>query len=167
MLFDWGWSELMLIGVVALVVIGPKDLPRAMRIAGYWIRKARDMSREFQNNVEDMMRESELEEVRQNLKQAAEFDAEHAIGKTFDPDGSLADGLKTPELPDYAEPAPESAAAYAPEYSLEPSEPAATPDRRRGVPGFRVRGAAHRSDAAEPEPAAASPPAADPPPANP
>ena len=40
MLFDIGWPELMLIGIVALVVIGPKDLPRALRIAGFWVRKS-------------------------------------------------------------------------------------------------------------------------------
>src|SRR6185437_1492951 len=52
MLFDIGWPELLLIGAVALVVIGPKDLPRALRIAGYWVRRARSMSREFQNSVD-------------------------------------------------------------------------------------------------------------------
>jgi len=39
MLLDFGWSELMLIGVVALVVIGPKDLPKALRVAGFWVRR--------------------------------------------------------------------------------------------------------------------------------
>jgi sec-independent protein translocase protein TatB len=45
MLFDIGWPELLLIGVVALVVIGPKDLPRALRTAGFWVRKARGRAR--------------------------------------------------------------------------------------------------------------------------
>ena len=66
MFFDIGWPELMLIGVVALVVIGPKDLPRAMRVAGFWIRKARTLSREFQSSVDQMIRESELEKVIQD-----------------------------------------------------------------------------------------------------
>src|SRR5437879_11329362 len=64
MLFDIGWPELMLIGIVALVVIGPKDLPRALRVAGFWVRKARTLSREFQSSIDQMIREAELEEVR-------------------------------------------------------------------------------------------------------
>ena len=159
MLFDWGWSELMLIGVVALVVIGPKDLPKAMRMAGYWMKKARDLSREFQNSVEDMMRESELEEVRKGLKEATEFDLEHDIGKTFDPDGSLADGLNPPELPDYSATPHEDETAHIPEYSLDLPEPAADEEppaaQRRGVPGFRVRSAAHHQEPAQAGPAAA------------
>ena len=71
MLFDIGWPELMLIGIVALVVIGPKDLPRALRVAGFWVRKARTLSREFQSSVDQMIREAELEEVREDLKKAA------------------------------------------------------------------------------------------------
>ena len=68
MLFDLGMSELLLIGVVALVVIGPKDLPKALRVAGFWVKKARTLSREFQNSVEQMIREAELDEMRQELK---------------------------------------------------------------------------------------------------
>jgi sec-independent protein translocase protein TatB len=99
MLFDLGMSELMLIGVVALVVIGPKDLPKALRVAGYWVRKARTLSREFQSSVEQMMREAELDEVRQDLKKATEIDFEHEFHRTIDPTGSLAESLKPPELP--------------------------------------------------------------------
>ena len=86
MLFDIGWPELMLIGVVALVVIGPKDLPRALRVAGYWVRKARTLSREFQSSVEQMIREAELDEVRQELKKATEFDLEKEFQQDHRPD---------------------------------------------------------------------------------
>ena len=106
MLFDIGWSELLLIGVVALVFIGPKDLPRALRVAGYWVRKARTLSREFQSSVEQMIREAELDEMRQELKKATEFDIEKEFQKTVDPTGELAESIKPPEIPDYFEPAP-------------------------------------------------------------
>src|SRR5580700_7825370 len=99
MLLDFGWSELVLIGAVALVVIGPKDLPRAMRVAGYWIRKARTLSREFQSSVEQMIRESELDEMRQELKKATEFDLDKELHNTIDPRGELVEGVKPPELP--------------------------------------------------------------------
>src|SRR5947207_5458115 len=103
MLFDIGWPELLLIGVVALVVIGPKDLPRALRVAGFWVRKARTLSREFQSSVDQMIREAELEEIRQDLKKATEFDLEKEIKQTVDPTGDLAQSIKPPDLPDYFE----------------------------------------------------------------
>ena len=70
MLFDIGWPELLLIGVVALVVIGPKDLPRAMRFVGNWVGKARGMARHFRSGLDEMVRQAELEEMEQ--KWAAE-----------------------------------------------------------------------------------------------
>jgi len=170
MLFDIGWPELMLIGVVALVVIGPKDLPRALRIAGIWVRKARTLSREFQSSIDQMIREAELEEVRDDLKKAAEFDIEKEIRSTVDPTGELAEGVKPPLLPDYfdqppvgsgpaaTEPAPalsasaETAApepAPAAEGTLESTQPAEiTPELSAPVPD----GAGHSAGARAPDP---------------
>jgi sec-independent protein translocase protein TatB len=126
MFFDIGWSELMLIGIVALVVIGPKDLPRAMRIAGYWMRKARTLSREFHSSIDQMIREAELEEMREELKKATEFNVEHEIQKTVDPTGELEESLKPPQIPDYFEEAEgPPPAATAPEPALPPPEEAA------------------------------------------
>jgi sec-independent protein translocase protein TatB len=105
MFLDFGWSELMLIGVVALVVIGPKDLPRALRVAGFWVRKARTLSREFQSSVEQMVREAELDEVRDQLKKTTEIDIDNEFRQAVDPTGSLAESLKPPELPNFSAPA--------------------------------------------------------------
>jgi sec-independent protein translocase protein TatB len=124
MLFDFGWSELMLISVVALVVIGPKDLPRAMRTVGYWMRKARSLSQEFQGHVDEMMREAELSEIREDLKKVTEIDLEHQIEETIDPEGSLREGLALPAPEDASQraredllqDAPEGAAQEAPEH---------------------------------------------------
>ena len=68
MLLDFGWSELMLIGVVALIVIGPRDLPKALRVAGFWVRKARTLSREFQSSIEQMVREPSSTKCARNSK---------------------------------------------------------------------------------------------------
>ena len=111
MLFDIGWSELLLIGVVALVFIGPKDLPRALRVAGYWVGRARTLSREFQSSIDQMIRDAELDEIRQDLKKATEFDIEREFHKTVDPAGDLAQSIKPPEIPDYFEPASAEPAA--------------------------------------------------------
>src|SRR6266404_5352392 len=105
MLLDMGWSELMLIGIVALVVIGPKDLPKALRVAGFWVRKARSLSCEFQSSVEQMVREAELDEVRDQLKKASEINIDQEFRQAVDPTGSLAESLKPPELPNFSDPA--------------------------------------------------------------
>jgi sec-independent protein translocase protein TatB len=102
MLFDLGWSEILVIGTVALVFIGPKDLPKALRVAGYWVRKARTLSREFQSSIDQMIREAELDEMRQDLKKAAEFDLDKEFRNTIDPTGSLSESLKPPELPNFS-----------------------------------------------------------------
>jgi len=142
MLFDIGWPELMLIAVIALVVIGPKDLPAALRVAGFWVRKARTLSREFQSSVEQMIRDAELDEVHKELKKATEIDLTREFHNTIDPTGELAASLKPPALPDYfdnppapakLEPPPASADAApadaVPEPAPEPeSEPATAVD---------------------------------------
>jgi sec-independent protein translocase protein TatB len=131
MLFDLSMTELMLIGVVALVVIGPKDLPKALRVAGFWVRKARTLSREFHSSVEQMIREAELDEMRQELKKATEIDLEKEFRQTVDPTGSLAESLKPPELPKFSDadlpatPATETVARALEAPAAETSEPAA------------------------------------------
>src|SRR5258707_15646896 len=131
MLFDIGWSELLLIGVVALVFIGPKDLPRALRVVGYWFRKAQNLSSEFQSSVDQMIREAELDEMREQLKKATEFDIEKEFQKTVDPTGELAESIKPPDIPDFFEPAssrPASEPAVnAGTAEATPTETAATP----------------------------------------
>jgi len=88
-MFDIAWSELGVIAVVALVVIGPKDLPKVLRTVGQWTSKARSMAREFQSGIDDMVREAELDELRKAAKQVTDLSLENEIKKTFDPDGSL------------------------------------------------------------------------------
>lgn len=88
-MFDIAWSELGVIAVVALIVIGPKDLPKVLRSIGQWTAKARAMAREFQSGIDDMVRETELDELRKAAKQVSDFSIEKEVKKTFDPDGSL------------------------------------------------------------------------------
>lgn len=105
MFFDIGWPELMLIGVVALVVIGPKDLPAALRVAGYWVRKARSLSREFHSSVEQMMREVELHEVQNELRKATEIDLDGEFNKIMDPVKDPAAGPQA-AIPDHFDTTP-------------------------------------------------------------
>jgi sec-independent protein translocase protein TatB len=62
-MFDVAPTELMLIALVALVVIGPKDLPKLMRTVGYWVGRARGVARHFRSGMDEMMRQSEIEEM--------------------------------------------------------------------------------------------------------
>ena len=69
-MFDVGWSELFVIAVVAIVVIGPKDLPKLMRSFGHYAGKVRRTAAEFQRQFEEAMREAELEEVKKAIESA-------------------------------------------------------------------------------------------------
>lgn len=66
-MFDIGWSELLAIAAIAIIFVGPKDLPRMMRTVGQYVAKARAMAREFQTSFEDLARETELEELRKEV----------------------------------------------------------------------------------------------------
>src|SRR5262249_19776710 len=67
-MFDIAWSELLVILVVALVVVGPKDLPRLMRTAGQWAGRARAMADQFRRSFDDIARQSELDELRAEVQ---------------------------------------------------------------------------------------------------
>ena len=71
-MFDIAPTELLMVAVIALVVIGPKDLPRAMRFVGKWMAKARGMARHFRSGLDTMMRESELEDLEKQWRQQNE-----------------------------------------------------------------------------------------------
>lgn len=117
-MFDIGWSELFVIGLVALVVIGPKDLPKVLRTVGQWVGKAKRVSYEFRRHVDDMIRESELDDVRRNLQDAANTDPGAYVEKSIDPDKKIREALEFggEELVDVKLPAnaPGTAAVTAP-----------------------------------------------------
>lgn len=66
-MFDIGWTELLIVVVVAVVVVGPKDLPKMMRLVGRWTGRARAMADQFRRSFEDMARQAELEEMRSEV----------------------------------------------------------------------------------------------------
>jgi sec-independent protein translocase protein TatB len=88
-MFDFAWSEIVLIGVVALIAIGPKDLPVAMKAVSRGIKKARRMAAEFQTHVDDMMREANLDEVRSQINEIRNFDIKGTIERAVDADGTI------------------------------------------------------------------------------
>jgi sec-independent protein translocase protein TatB len=88
-MFDFAWSEIALIAAVALIAIGPKDMPAAIRGVTNMIKKARRMAAEFQTHVDEMVREANLDEVRNQFNEIRNFDVKGQIERAVDADGSL------------------------------------------------------------------------------
>ena len=107
-MFDIGWSELLVIGVVALIAIGPKELPGVLRAVGHWMGKIRRMASEFQGQFQEAMREAELADVK---KQFDDMTSVTGDLTKFDP---LADVQKDVERVVTTEPAPVAEAATTP-----------------------------------------------------
>ncbi len=77
------------IALLALIVIGPKDLPRAMRTISQYVRKARGIMREFQSGVDEMIREADLEDARKAVQKGRSLDPKKMISDTIDPTGEV------------------------------------------------------------------------------
>jgi len=92
-MLDIGWSEIAVIVVVALIVIGPKDLPKVLKTVGIWVRKARMLTRDFQNSVDEMIREADMEDVRRQATELRNINIGREVEKTIDPSGSLRDAF--------------------------------------------------------------------------
>tara|TARA_R110000787_G_scaffold186397_3_gene298021 strand:- start:28242 stop:28733 length:492 start_codon:yes stop_codon:yes gene_type:complete len=92
-MFDIGWQELFLIAVLALIVIGPKDLPRALKTITGLLRKAKGMARDFQSGLDDIVRETELADMRKQIEGETGGDIRKRIEETLDPDGEISRDL--------------------------------------------------------------------------
>jgi sec-independent protein translocase protein TatB len=71
-MFDIGWSEFVVIAVVALIAIGPKELPGVLRMVGQWMSKARKMAAEFQGQFQEAMREAEMADIKKSFDEVKE-----------------------------------------------------------------------------------------------
>jgi sec-independent protein translocase protein TatB len=140
-MFDIGYSELLVIAVVALIVIGPKDLPRVMRTVGQWVGRARGMARHFRSGIDTMMRESELEEMEKKWREEnARIMAEHPAVEGWTPATSLP-GPEAMNPDSYGDALPTGTDETAPGEPLAPSaaeedvgeqDPRPAPPRRPG-----------------------------------
>jgi len=125
MFVDLSWSHILLLLVVALVVVGPKDLPRLMREVGRWAGKARAMADQFRKSFDEMARQSELDELRR------EIDELRAIRPIADVQRHVSDAILPPDLmsqppmaddvPPAPDPAPETTPETAPESEKTPA----------------------------------------------
>ena len=111
-MFDIGWSELVVIAVVALIAIGPKELPAVLRMVGQWMGKARKMAAEFQGQFQEAMREAEMADLKKSFDEVKEAaigftsnnvmtSLERDVGKALDIDGidkATASASETPAI---------------------------------------------------------------------
>jgi len=135
-MFDIGWGELIVIGVVALIAIGPKELPGALRALGHYMGKIRHMAAEFQNQFQEAMREAEMADLKKQVDTLTSgFDPIETIRK--DIESTVADkppsALAAPDAGAAGTTASDAPSAYGPEtkpadVQAPPTEPATTGD---------------------------------------
>ena len=128
-MFDIGWSELLVIAVVAIVVVGPKDLPKLMRGFGHYAGKLRRAASDFQRQFEEAVRDSEIDEVRKAMQ---DF---HAEVSDVTPRGTVDKPLM---MPSPAEPAPAPAEVALPAPKPKPKPRAKKPAAAKTVPAKTV-----------------------------
>ena len=125
-MFDW--NELLVIGAAALIFIGPKELPGTLRTLGKFVAKARGMARDFQTNVDDMVREAELDEVKKQVQKLEYGGLEQMIQDSVDPKGRIQEALRAPDITaPPAAPAPSTSVAPVAAPAPAPAQAAAAP----------------------------------------
>ena len=123
-MFDIGWTELLVIGIVALIVIGPRELPKTLRTIGQMMTKVRRMASEFQGQFNEAIREAELDELR---KEAEKFTSVATAATSYNPLAEARSEIESAfEEPKKTEPAVTPAPEPAPALS-EPKDAAPEP----------------------------------------
>jgi sec-independent protein translocase protein TatB len=127
-MFDLSWTEILLIGTAAIIFIGPKELPNALRTLGQWAGKARALARDFQGSVDDMIRESDIQKIKSEVDKLGSGDLTRQIEQSIDPKGDLNKAFAPPEFsldsPPPAPPAAPEADAAIPAPTEPPPKPA-------------------------------------------
>ncbi len=95
-MFDIGWSEMVFVAIIAVLVIGPKDLPRAIATVGKYVRKIRGMAREFQSGIDDIARDAELDDLKKTV-QGDDFNIKKQVEDAVDPTGDFGSMFKDDE----------------------------------------------------------------------
>ncbi len=88
-MLDIGWQELMIVAILAIIVIGPKDLPRAVRNVMRAVRKVRGMASDFQSSLDEVAREADLDDLRREANKLTAIDPTEEIKKELDPAGEI------------------------------------------------------------------------------
>ncbi|MDJ0951220.1 MAG: Sec-independent protein translocase protein TatB [Alphaproteobacteria bacterium] len=120
-MFDIGWTEMAIVVVIAILVVGPKDLPKVLRTVRAWIAKARSLAREFQDGVDDLVREAELKELRAEVEDAAKDQLSGEFDDLIDPTADIMND--DPALDAKPKPAAQTDKSKPSAPAAEPAEP--------------------------------------------
>lgn len=93
-MFDLGWSELMMIAVITVIVVGPRELPRVLRTVMQGMKKLRSIAGEFQSSIDEMARDADLADLKKKLEDTSKDDWQKEITDTVDPTGEVGSILK-------------------------------------------------------------------------
>ena len=93
-MFDLGWQELFLIGLITILVVGPREIPRVLRTVMAAVRKVRGLANDFQRGIDELARETELDEIRRDLEKGATLDLERELEETIDPKGEMSEAVE-------------------------------------------------------------------------
>lgn len=93
-MFDLGWSELLMIAVITVIVVGPRELPRVLRTVMQGMKKLRSIAGEFQSSIDEMARDADLHDLKKKLEDTSKSDWEKEITDTVDPTGEVGSILK-------------------------------------------------------------------------
>ena len=128
-MFELGWSEILVIAVVAIIVIGPKDLPRALRTVGQWTGKLKRMARDFQGQFNEAIREAELSDIKKSVSDIGKLDPMADLKKDLNKiDSGIRSELNKATAPSAATPAALAPAAVAaPAAAPAPAPPPVAP----------------------------------------
>ena len=164
-MFDIGWGKIVLIGIVALLVIGPKELPAVLRTLGQWMAKLRRMASEFQGQFQEAMREAEMtdlkkqvDEMTSEVQSYANFDPVSEVRKEFESTQQQIENAISDQPPLETSSPPAAAESQSPEaQSPEAQSPAAHTSSSTTPPSAEPAGApTTAAQAAEPAAAGAT-----------
>ena len=93
-MFDISWHELFLVALVTVIVVGPKEIPRVLKTVTGAMRKIRGMARDFQNSIDELAREAELDDLKKSVQGAGSLDLSKEVENVIDPGGSTEASIK-------------------------------------------------------------------------
>jgi sec-independent protein translocase protein TatB len=93
-MLDIGWPELMIVALVTIMVVGPKELPRVLRTVTQMMRKVRSMASEFQSGIDDLAREAELDDLKKDIEKTASTDIAGELENQIDPTGEVTKSMR-------------------------------------------------------------------------
>ena len=93
-MLDIGWPELIIVALVTIIVVGPKELPRVLRTVTQIVRKVRAMANEFQSGIDDLAREAELDDLKRDIEKTASTDLAGELENQIDPTGEVTKSMR-------------------------------------------------------------------------